>query len=114
MLIRAGSDGRVCGSGAQGSWSGVEGSFKIYEKGANETDNVELYNVHFDVPFIGDNKFDVVVVKQSPRWKAYEIVVSRGNMDGNKLPNVALHISHSQQEKFRLEQARDDKLTDLN
>ena len=113
MIIKSRSEGRVCGSGAHASWSGVEGSFEIYEKSVNATcGNIELYNVHFDVPFIGDNKFDVVTVKESERWEAYEIKVSRGNMSANKLPLVALHISDSEQEKLRIQQAIEDQSID--
>lgn len=96
--------GRVCGSGTKGSWSGVEGAFKIYEISVNKTlSHIHLYNVYFDLPFgPTSNKFHVTK-SESKRSDAYELLVATPNLaEVNNMPLVYLFISNTKQEKLRV------------
>lgn len=98
-----GGTGRVCGSGTQGSWSGIEAAFKIYEVSQNRTrPNIELFHVYFDLPFgPTSNKFHVTK-SGSKRADAYELLAATPNLaEVNSMPLVYLFVSNTKQEKLR-------------
>lgn len=94
---------RICGSGRQGSWSGVEGSFEIYVKPLNkECAEFELYKVDFVVPFLGRNKLNVKPTKMSAKHHAFSFELEKGDMYGNNLRDVRLIISLSREEREKI------------
>lgn len=95
QVIEPNKTGKVCACGLKWALWGTEGKFKIMEKSSSdEHADVELFEVHFSVPFgMGKNVLDVTATNKTARSRLFRHQFFAGDLDkSRKLPDVGILI----------------------
>lgn len=94
-MIEPNKKGKVCACGRYWSWSGTEGKFKIMEKSSSdEHADVELFEVHFKVPFgTSKNVLNVTATNKTARSRLFGYECFAGDLEeSRKLPDAGILI----------------------